>query len=103
MFNRLRFAMPSFDHAFSRLDFLLYAFSTYTLPIAIAALSAIALFTWGSPYDSGTPHDVKFQYLKEDSGTPRTPGQAAAILKTREFVSFVDTDRSESPFWFAFV
>jgi len=101
MFKRLLLARSGLDRLFSRLDSLLYLVSAYALPIVIGALSVLALLTWNSQYQSGSGQEVKFRYIQED-GAPLTPFQAAAALSAQALVSFVDTRRSEAPFWFAF-
>jgi diguanylate cyclase (GGDEF)-like protein len=102
MFKRLENSGQQRDRALSRLDFWLYVFSAYAVPLCIALLSIIAFLAWDSQYFSGTPQEVEFRYVKEGPTLPLTPAAAAEAVLKKPGVLFVDTRRSEDPFWFAF-
>ncbi|MFZ2870191.1 hypothetical protein, partial [Zavarzinia sp.] len=84
------------------LDLLLYAFSTYALPIVIGLLSLLALFAWKSQYAVTAPQELRIQVVQE-SANMIEPAQALAQLQNRPFSSFHDTRLSESPVWLSFV
>lgn len=84
------------------LDLLLYAFSTYALPIVIGLLSLLALFTWKSQYAVTAPQQLRIQVVQE-SANMIEPAQALAQLQNSPFSSFHDTRLSESPVWLSFV
>jgi hypothetical protein len=69
------------------LDLLLYAFSTYALPIVIGLLSLLALFTWKSQYAVTAPQQLRIQVVQE-SANMIEPAQALAQLQNRPFISF---------------
>jgi diguanylate cyclase (GGDEF)-like protein len=83
------------------LDALIYGLSAYGLPIAIAALTAMALAIWQPHYPSADAQPLKLRVL-EQSGAPLAPAQALARLQARDGVPHRDTRLSESPFWFSF-
>jgi diguanylate cyclase (GGDEF)-like protein len=90
------------DQLSQGLDLLLYAFSTYALPIAIGLLSLLALFTWKSQYAVTAPQQLQIQVV-QGSADIMDPVQALAQLQDRPSSSFHDTRLSESPVWFSFV
>lgn len=83
------------------LDKWLYLFSTYALPVLIALLSIIALSFWDAGYASGTPEAVGFKFVK-DTDRSLTPETASVALQSAASANFLDTNRSEAPFWLTF-
>jgi diguanylate cyclase (GGDEF)-like protein len=102
MSKRLRFPRRALQHALSRLDFPLHMFSAYAVPFAVILLSIIALLSWNSKYQSGSAQELEFRFLKEDPAFSLSPAAAASALVQKSAVTFVDTKRSEDPFWIAF-
>lgn len=84
------------------LDRLLFAFSVYGVPVAIALISALALVSWDSPYTPENPIPLEFRVI-EQTGPNLEPVQALAQLASKPAVLYRDTNRSEAPFWFSFV
>jgi diguanylate cyclase (GGDEF)-like protein/PAS domain S-box-containing protein len=83
------------------LDAMLFAFSVYGVPAAIAVVSLIALFSWDSPYSTETPAPLEFRVL-EQTGSSLEPRAALAALAAKPLVQYQDTNRSEAPFWLSF-
>src|SRR5580658_8291848 len=71
------------------LDAMLFAFSVYAVPAAIAVVSLIALFTWDSPYSAETPAPLEFRVL-EQTGASLEPGAALAALAAKPLAQFKD-------------
>lgn len=84
------------------LDLLLYAFSTYALPIVIGLLSLLALFTWKTQFTAIDPLPLDIQVVQESADVTE-PAQALAKLRGRPLRPFHDTQLSESPVWLSFV
>jgi len=84
------------------LEGLLYAISTYALPLVIVVLSVLALFAWKSQYPLSEPQAIPIQVVQEKSGT-LAPEEALAQLRDRPGSPFHDTRLSETPVWFSFV
>jgi diguanylate cyclase (GGDEF)-like protein/PAS domain S-box-containing protein len=85
----------------SAVNGLLFAFSVYGVPIAIAVVSVLALFVWDSQYPSGEAAALEFRAM-EQAGPDFGPAQARAMLAGAKSVLYQDTKRSEAPFWFTF-
>jgi len=85
------------------LERLIQAFGTYGVPLAIAAVTMLALVHWEPHYRAGTAVPLELRVLEEPAGTPLTPAQAQARLEAQAPVAYRDTRLSESPFWFRFV
>ena len=83
------------------LDVMLFAFSVYGVPAAIAAVSLIALFSWDSQYNAETPAPLEFR-VPEQTGSSLEPAAALAQLSSKPLVQYRDTNRSEAPFWLSF-
>ena len=83
------------------LDSLLFAFSVYGVPIAIASISIAAFLFWDSQYPTSDEQRLEFSVL-EDKGAVLTPAEALTQLEVNPLVAFHDTLRSEAPFWFKF-
>jgi len=62
------------------LDLLLYAFSTYALPIVIGLLSLLALFTWKTQFPAIDPQPLDIQVI-QGSADVAEPAQALAKLR----------------------
>ena len=84
------------------LDRLLYALSTYALPVVIGLASLLALFTWKTQYPVVDPQQLEIQVLKE-SGDVVEPAQVLALLRENPISPFHDTRLSVAPVWFSFV
>jgi len=84
------------------LDLLLYAFSTYALPIVIGLLSLLALFTWKTQFPAIDPQPLDIQVI-QGSADVAEPAQALAKLRGHPLRPFHDTQLSESPVWLSFV
>jgi diguanylate cyclase (GGDEF)-like protein len=84
------------------IDRLIFRLSIYGVPLAVAALTVIAIFAWGRehPIASGSPLDIR---VLEDRSGRLTPAQALAGLRTVPALAHADTNLSEFPFWFSFV
>jgi hypothetical protein len=102
MTDKSRLPRKRIDQLSQGLDLLLYAFSTYALPIVIGLLSLLALFTWKSQYAVTAPQQLRIQVVQE-SANMIEPAQALAQLQNSPFSSFHDTRLSESPVWLSFV
>jgi diguanylate cyclase (GGDEF)-like protein/PAS domain S-box-containing protein len=85
----------------SGLDALLFAFSVYGVPLAIAAASVLALVAWSSPYLPENPVPIEFRVV-EQVGPDLEPAAALAALSGKALVQYKDTNRSEAPFWLSF-
>ncbi len=83
------------------LDSLLFAFSIYGVPIAIGALSLVALLTWNGEYATSGRSHLEFRVFEQTGETTDT-AQALKRLEEQSPVDHLDTRLSESPFWFEF-
>jgi diguanylate cyclase (GGDEF)-like protein len=83
------------------LDALIYGLSAYGLPVAIAALTALALAAWEPHYRVAAAQALELRVL-EERGAALDPPRAAELLRSRVRVAHHDTRLSESPFWFGF-
>jgi len=90
------------DNLNQGLDRLLYALSTYALPIVIGLASLLALFTWKTQYPVVDPQQLEIQVLKESVDVVE-PAQALALLRESPISPFHDTRLSVAPVWFSFV
>jgi diguanylate cyclase (GGDEF)-like protein len=85
--------MPRFS-----LDALIDALSAYGLPLAIAALTGIALAVWEPRYPMAGGKPLALRVL-EQPGAALDPPAARARLRDRPGVAYHDTRLSEAPFW----
>jgi len=83
------------------LDALLDRLSAYGLPVAIGALTWLALASWPPQHPAGNPAPLALRVL-EDRGGTLDPMSARERLRARAEVAHVDTRLSQAPFWFAF-
>ena len=83
------------------LDALIYALCAYGLPLAIAALTWIALAAWQPHYRAAGAAPLELHVL-EERDAPLDPPQALEELRSRAAVAHQDTRLSEAPFWFSF-
>jgi diguanylate cyclase (GGDEF)-like protein/PAS domain S-box-containing protein len=90
------------DQLHQGLTLLLYALSTYALPVVIGLLSLLAVFAWKSQYAVTTPQQLRIQVV-QGSASIKEPAQALAQLQNRPLSPFHDTRLSESPVWLSFV
>jgi len=83
------------------LDALLHALSVYAVPIAVGAVTIVALVAWERQYplDDGVDLDIR---VVEQSGAELTPAQALSKLESATPSRYRETHLSESPFWFSF-
>jgi diguanylate cyclase (GGDEF)-like protein len=84
-----------------RLDTLLDRLAAYGLPIAIGALTWVALASWEPQHPDGSPRALQLQVL-EDRGGGLDPPRATERLQARPRVAYYDTRLSQAPFWFSF-
>jgi len=80
---------------------LLFGFSVYGVPVAVALISVVALSNWESEYATGDELTLEFSVL-EDKSAVLTPGEALAQVNANPVAAYHDTLRSEAPFWFKF-
>src|SRR5450756_2384063 len=78
------------------LDQVLHVFSTYAVPIFIALLSLLALFTWKTQFPVAEPQQLAIQVV-DGAASLVTPAQALAQLRNRPVSPFHDTRLSEDP------
>ncbi len=90
------------DQLHQGLDLLLYALSTYALPVIIGLLSLLALFTWKSQYAVTAPQQLRIQVV-QGTANIQEPAEALAQLQNRPLSPFHDTRLSEAPVWLSFV
>jgi len=83
------------------LDALLDRLSAYGLPVAIGALTWLALASWAPQHPVGSPAPLALRVL-EDPGATLDPARAREQLRSRAALAHYDTRLSEAPFWFAF-
>ena len=100
-----RRAVPSSGGVWSinaAIDALLYSLSVYAVPIAVGAVTLIAVVAWERQYptDRGDGLDIR---VFEQVGSDLAPAQALVRLRSEAPVTYRDTRLSESPFWFSFV
>ena len=76
----------------------LYVFSTYGVPILIGLMSLLALLAWNTQYPVGEPQQLQIRVLK---GSPDLvePSRALAQLRDQPVAPFHDTQLSELPVW----
>lgn len=84
------------------LDWLLYALSTYALPIFIGLVSLLTLFAWKTQYPVAEPQQLAIQVIKGSNGLV-DPAQVLTQLLDRPLQPFHDTRLSEVPVWLTFV
>ncbi len=82
-------------------DALIYALSVYGVPIAIGAVTLVALLAWDSRYDARDSLPLPFAVV-EDREHAFTPAQAMERLRGAQPVAHADTRLSEAPFWLLF-
>ena len=102
MTDKSRLPRKRMDQLSQGLDLLLYAFSTYALPIVIGLLSLLALFTWKTQFPAIDPLPLEIQVVQESADITE-PAQALVKLQGRPLRPFHDTQLSESPVWLSFV
>ena len=102
MTDKSRLPRKRMDQLSQGLDLLLYAFSTYALPIVIGLLSLLAFFTWKTQFPAIDPLPLEIQVVQESADITE-PAQALVKLQGRPLRPFHDTQLSESPVWLSFV
>src|SRR5574340_1356206 len=83
------------------IESILFGLSVYAVPLAVGAVSLIALVFWESNYSNNGGTPLSFRAL-EQKGGPADPAAMAAELRARPAVGHLDTRRSERPFWLLF-
>lgn len=83
------------------LDALIYALSAYGVPLAIAAVTLLALAAWDRRYALNDSLPVALT-VAEDRAQALTPADAMARLRESQPLAHAETRLSEAPFWFAF-
>ena len=86
--------------AHSRLDRLLYGFSTFALPLFIGLISVVALLSWRTQYPVPDSRPLPMRVMPQSNET-LTPALALARLDAQTPVPHFDTQLSELPFWFS--
>jgi len=84
-----------------RLDQLLQVFSTYAVPIFIALLSLLALFTWKTQFPVTEPQQLAIRFVS-GSNSIAAPEQALVQLRNHPVSQFHDTQLSQDPVWLSF-
>lgn len=79
---------------------LLYAVSTYAVPLLIALVSVLAWLSWDTQYPVGQVRQLSFQSLPSTPALTQ-PQAAWAQLSSRPATAFTDTQLSPHPFWMA--
>ncbi len=80
---------------------LLYRACVYAVPLAIALMTAAALFLWSSQYGGGMGSALELRFVHE-SGTALSPDEARARLAEAPATRHYDTRLSEAPVWLRF-
>ncbi len=99
--TRSEFFRKRLDQLDQGLDLLLFALSTYALPLFIGLVSLLAVFAWKTQYPANEPQAMAIQVV-QGSADIVGPAQALAHLRERSFSPFHDTQLSQTPFWFSF-
>jgi diguanylate cyclase (GGDEF)-like protein len=81
------------------LDRLLYALSTYALPLAVGLVSLVALFVWDNHFPAANAQRLAFRALETSASQVFTPEQARAALQERQPTTHLDTRLTTEPFW----
>jgi diguanylate cyclase (GGDEF)-like protein len=79
----------------------LYRVSVYGVPAVIGAMSLLALIAWNSEYSTSGNTNLGFRVLEQIEDA-MSPARALAQLEVQPLVDHLDTNLSESPFWFSF-
>ena len=98
-------SLRKLSHQFNAgLDSLLYGFSSYAIPVVVCLASLVALAFWKTQYPLAEPQVLELQVLKSQAqpNIAPDPGSVLATLLAQPRTTHFDTDRSESPYWFAF-
>jgi diguanylate cyclase (GGDEF)-like protein len=99
--NKLDYLKKNTQGISQWLDWLLHGFSTYAVPLFIVVCSVLALFAWKSQYPVAEPIQLDIQVVKTAENLV-LPQAALVLLQAARPVAYVETDLSESPFWFSF-
>jgi diguanylate cyclase (GGDEF)-like protein len=83
------------------LEPLIQRLSAYGVPIAIGALTLVALVAWEPHYPPGTATPLELRVVEDDAAALE-PAQALERLQAAGTVPYFDTHLSEAPFWFLF-
>ena len=81
---------------------LIQGLAAYGVPLAIAALTLAAATAWDPYYQAGGARPLALKVLEEAPDERLGPAQALARLERQAPVAYLDTQLSESPFWFSF-
>ena len=100
--NKSEFFRKQSDKFNQKLDQLLQVFSTYFVPIFIALLSLLALFTWKTQFLVTEPKQLEIRVIQGSNGVME-PVQALAQLRESHLEPFHDTRLSEVPVWLSLV
>lgn len=83
------------------LDYTLFAVSAYLTPLAIFAVSLVAVYYWPSQYSNHGAESIQF-YVWKGTDTNNDILENFNYLEPKELVNFNDTELSEDPFWIRF-
>src|SRR5512135_2858524 len=86
---------------YTSLDAFLYRLGVYGVPLAIAAVSLVALAAWEPEFPVAGAVPLAFGVLEEGGGA-LTPAQALERLRRVPELTYRDTRLSERPFWLRF-
>src|SRR5512135_134180 len=86
---------------YTSLDAFLYRLGVYGVPLAIAAVSLVALAAWEPEFPVAGAVPLAFGVLEEGGGA-LTPAQAQERLRRVPELTYRDTRLSERPFWLRF-
>ena len=84
------------------LDRILYAFSTYALPVLLVLGSLAALVAWDTSYSAPDAKPLPARFLP-DASASLSPDQALEQLASQNWVPYQDSKLAETPFWFTFI
>jgi len=87
---------------YTSLDAFLYRLGVYGVPLAIAAVSLVALAAWEPEFPVAGAAPLAFSVLEEGGGGALTPAQALERLGRAPELAYRDTRLSERPFWLRF-
>lgn len=83
------------------IDGLLFRFSVFLVPVAIALMTLAALAVWPARFANDGGQGLDFAVVADPGGSFE-PHQARARLAGLPRIGYLDTHLSEAPFWFVF-
>jgi diguanylate cyclase (GGDEF)-like protein len=89
------------NRAQAALEGFLYGFGVYAIPVAIGLITLVAFAVWKPQYQTAGATPVSISVLRQNTAALE-PAQAMQALRGAAAVPYLDTHRSEAPFWFSF-